>query len=82
MLSSLKDSGYANKTILERLTSTLYVSDMVKFAKYASDPIENDQSAKSISDFIEDTKEVVSQSSDSADKSDGEDPIFVETEQK
>ncbi|WP_047450623.1 hypothetical protein [Alistipes sp. ZOR0009] len=59
IMASLKGAGYSNKVLFERLMSTMNTSDLVKFAKYTSDPIENDQATKSIYDFIDDTKAVV-----------------------
>lgn len=59
ILASLKTVSYSNKVVFERLMTMLNISDLVKFAKYTSDPIENDQSAKCVFDFIDDTKELV-----------------------
>lgn len=59
ILEALRDDKYANKVIFERLSQMLSLSDLVKFAKYTADPIENDQAAKCIYDFIDDTKEIV-----------------------
>lgn len=59
IIAALKNLGYGNKTIFERLMVTMSTSDLVKFAKYTSDPIENDQAMKCIYDFVDDTKEVL-----------------------
>ena len=59
ILAALKAHGYANKAIYERIMVMLNTSDLVKFAKHNADPIENDQAAKCIYDFIDDTKELV-----------------------
>lgn len=58
IISAIKENGYTNKAIFERLVDMLNTSDLVKFAKYPADPIENDRAAVCVYDFIDDTKEV------------------------
>ena len=58
ILVALNSNGYSNKAIYDRLMVMLNTSDLVKFAKYGADPIENDSAANCVYDFIDDTKEV------------------------
>jgi hypothetical protein len=58
ILATLHANGYSNKAIYDRLMVMLNTSDLVKFAKYSADPIENDSAAACVFDFIDDTKEV------------------------
>jgi hypothetical protein len=58
ILATLNANGYSNKAIYDRLIVMLNTSDLVKFAKYSADPIENDSAAACVYDFIDDTKEI------------------------
>jgi hypothetical protein len=58
ILAALNANGYSNKAIFDRLMAMLNTSDLVKFAKYSADPIENDSASACVYDFIDDTKEI------------------------
>lgn len=57
ILVAVKEQGYTNSSVYERLMVMLNTSDLVKFAKHSADPIENDSAAKCVYDFIDDSKE-------------------------
>ncbi len=58
ILIAVKEQGYSNSSVYDRLMVMLNTSDLVKFAKHNADPIENDSAAKCVYDFIDDSKEL------------------------
>ena len=57
-----------DKDLYERLRKMLQLADLVKFAKWHTTPDENEQALSTAYDFVQETREVINEENEDANK--------------
>ena len=72
ILNSLKNTGFSNDELFNKLEQTLKTADLVKFAKLQPLPEENDKNMKDAYEFVNQTKLIQGQEEDNEQKNDNQ----------